>query len=209
MGEINSTGSRGIVKRQTILELSGVTQSMGPHVKTSREVQGLVTRVRPGVTRHAPHLPDIVLSVMGLVKVQQVLVEGSVDMAMDQDVGIMGDLMAITEDLVATTEDLITTTEDLVETTEDLVETTEDLVATTEDLVATMEDLVVTTEDLGATTEDLEETMGASIMGAVFPTADMDRIVILATTANTTMVSSLGPWPVSSMEGRHQRKRIV
>merc|ERR1712177_19273 len=186
MGEINSTGSRGIVKRQTILELSGVTQSMGPHVKTSREVQGLVTRVRPGVTRHAPHLPDIVLSVMGLVKVQQVLVEGSVDMAMDQDVGIMGDLMAITEDSVATTEDL----------------------------VATMEDLVVTTEDLGATTEDLEETMGASIMGAVFPTADMDRIVILATTANTTMVntttvSSLGPWPVSSMEGRHQRRRIA
>jgi len=154
---------------------------MGPHVRTSREVQGLVTRVRPGVTRHAPHLPDIVLSVMGLVEVEQVLVEGSVDMAMDQDVGIMGDLMAITEDLVATTEDLATTTEDLVETTEDLV--------------ATMEDLV--------------ETMGASIMGAVFQTADMDRIVILATTANTTMVSSLGPWPVSSMEGRHQRKRIV
>merc|ERR1712115_255611 len=158
---------------------------------------------------------------MGLVEVEQVLVEGSVDMAMDQDVGIMGDLMAITEDLVATTEDLITTTEDLVETTEDLVETTEDLAATMEDLVvttedlgATTEDLVETTEDLGATTEDLEETMGASIMGAVFPTADMDRIVILATTANTTMVntttvSSLGPWPVSSMEGRHQRKRIV
>merc|ERR1712177_41085 len=199
MGEINSTGSRGIVKRQTILELNGVTQSMGPHVRTSREVQGLVTRVRPGVTRHAPHLPDIVLSVMGLVEVEQVLVEGSVDMAMDQDVGIMGDLMAITEDLVATTEDLMATMEDLV--------------VTTEDLGATTEDLVETTEDLGATTEDLEETMGASIMGAVFPTADMDRIVILATTANTTMVntttvSSLGPWPVSSMEGRHQRRRI-
>jgi len=169
---------------------------MGPHVRTSREVKGLVTRVRPGVTRHAPHLPDIVLSVMGLVEVEQVLVEGSVDMAMDQDVGIMGDLMAITEDLVATTEDLITTTEDLITTTEDLIITTEDLVATTEDLVA---------------------TMGASIMGtmgAVFPTADMDRIVILATTVNTTMVntttvSSLGPWPVSSMEGRHQRRRIV
>jgi len=166
---------------------------MGPHVKTSREVKGLVTRVRPGVTRHAPHLPDIVLSVMGLVEVEQVLVEGSVDMAMDQDVEIMGDLMAITEDLVATTEDLITTTEDLITITEDLVATTEGLVATTEDLVA---------------------TMGASIMGAVFPTADMDRIVILATTANTTMVntttvSSLGPWPVSSMEGRHQRRRIA
>merc|ERR1712098_524587 len=119
---------------------------MGPHVRTSREVQGLVTRVRPGVTRHAPHLPDIVLSVMGLVEVEQVLVEGSVDMAMDQDAGMTGDLMAI---------------------------------------------------------------MGASIMGAVFQTADMDRIVILATTANTIMVSSLGPWPVSSMEGRHQRRRIV
>jgi len=164
---------------------------MGPHVRTSREVKGLVTRVRPGVTRHAPHLPDIVLSVMGLVEVEQVLVEGSVDMAMDQDVGIMGDLMAITEDLVATTEDLITTTEDLITITEDLVATTEDLVA----------------------------IMGASIMGAVFPTADMDKIVILATTVNTTManttmvntttVSSLGPWPVSSMEGRHQRRRIV
>merc|ERR1719153_1530060 len=105
---------------------------------------------------------------------------------MDQDVGIMGDLMEITEDLVATTEDLITTTEDL---------------------ITTMEDLIITTEDLVA-------TMGASIMGAVFPTADMDRIVILATTANTTMantttVSSLGPWPVSSMEGRHQRRRIA
>merc|ERR1712072_358609 len=112
----------------------------------SREVKGLVTRVRPGVTRHAPHLPDIVLSVMGLVEVEQVLVEGSVDMAMDQDVGIM----------------------------EDLTATTEDLVETTEDLVATMEVLV-------ATTEDLVETMGASIMGAVFQTADMDRIVILAT----------------------------
>merc|ERR1712177_61594 len=174
MGEINSTGSRGIVKRQTILELNGVTQSMGPHVRTSREVQGLVTRVRPGVTRHAPHLPDIVLSVMGLVEVEQVLVEGSVDMAMDQDVGIMEDLMAITEDSVATTEGLGATTEDLV-----------------------------------ATTEDLVETMGASIMGAVFPIADMDRIVILATTANTTTVSSLGPWPVSSMEGRHQGRRIV
>merc|ERR1712098_1004760 len=113
---------------------------MGPHVRTSREVQGLVTRVRPGVTRHAPHLPDIVLSVMGLVEVEQVLVEGSVDMAMDQDAGMM--------------------------------------------------------EDLVATTEDLVETMGASVMGAVFQTADMDRIVILATTANTIMVSSLGPWPV-------------
>merc|ERR1712115_283621 len=151
---------------------------------------------------------------MGLVEVEQVLVEGSVDMAMDQDVGIMGDLMAITEDLVETTEDLVETTEDLAATTEDLVETTEDSVATTEDLGATTEDLVETTEDLGATTEDLEETMGASIMGAVFPTADMDRIVILATTANTTMVntttvSSLGPWPVSSMEGRHQRRRIA
>merc|ERR1712098_101162 len=115
--------------------------------------------------------------------------------AMDQDVGIMGDLMAITEDLAATTEDLVETTEDSVATMEDLVETTEDLVATT--------------EDLAATTEDLVETMGASIMGAVFQTADMDRIVILATTANTIMVSSLGPWPVSSMEGRHQRRRIV
>jgi len=133
---------------------------MGPHVKTSREVKGLVTRVRPGVTRHAPHLPEIVLSVMDLVEVEQVLVEGSVDMAMDQDAGMMGDLMAIMEDLVATTEDLV-------------------------------------------------ETMGASIMGAVFQTADMDRIVILATTANTIMVSSLGPWPVSSMEGRHQRRRIA
>merc|ERR1711962_356796 len=114
---------------------------------------------------------------MGLVEVEQVLVEPSVDMDMDQDVG--------------TTEDLITTTEDLIITTEDLTTTTEDLVATTEDLVA---------------------TMGASIMGtmgAVFPTADMDRIVILATTVNTTMVSSLGPWPVSSMEGRHQRRRIA
>jgi len=162
---------------------------MGPHVRTSREVQGLVTRVRPGVTRHAPHLPDIVLSVMGLVEVEQVLVEGSVDMAMDQDVEIMEDLMAITEDLVATTEDLGATTEDLVATTGDLITTTEDLVAI-----------------MGAS---IMGTMGASIMGAVFPTADMDRIVILATTANTTMVSSLGPWPVSSMEGRHQRKRIV
>merc|ERR1711962_1486828 len=98
----------------------------------------------------------------------------------------------------------------------------EDLVATTEDLVATTEDLVATTEDLVATTEDLVATMGASIMGtmgAVSPTADMDRIVILATTvnittvntttANTTTVSSLGPWPVSSMEGRHQRRRIA
>jgi len=147
----------------------------------------LVTKVRPGVTRHAPHLPEIVLSVMGLVEVEQVLVEGSVDMAMDQDVGIMGDLMAITEDLVATTEDLITTTEDLI--------------TTTEDLVAIM----------GAS---IMGTMGASIMGAVFPTADMDRIVILAIMANTTMVntttvSSLGLWPVSSMEGRHQRRRIA
>jgi len=190
---------------------------MGPHVRTSREVQGLVTRVRPGVTRHAPHLPDIVLSVMGLVEVEQVLVEGSVDMDMDQDVGIMEDLMATTEDLVATTEDLITTTEDSITITEDLVATTEDLITTTEDLITITEDLVATTEDLVATTEDLVATTGgsimgttgASIMGAVFPTADMDRIVILATTANTTMVSSLGPWPVSSMEGRHQRKRIV
>jgi len=176
---------------------------MGPHVKTSREVKGLVTRVRPGVTRHAPHLPDIVLSVMGLVEVEQVLVEGSVDMAMDQDVEIMGDLMAITEDLVATTEDLVATMEDLAETTEDLVATTEDLVETTEVLVATTEDLG---EIMGAS---IMGTMGASTMGAVFPTADMDRIVILATTANTTTVSSLGPWPVSSMEGRHQRRRIV
>merc|ERR1712126_627566 len=156
------------VTGQTILELSGVTQNMDPHVKTSREVKGLVTRARPGVTRHAPHLPDIVLSVMALVEVEQVLVEASVDMAMDQDVEIM-------EDLVATTEDLITITGDLI--------------TTTEDLVATM----------GASMG----TMGALIMGAVFPTADMDRIVILATTANTTManttVSSLGPWPVSSM----------
>merc|ERR1712098_586328 len=112
---------------------------MGPHVKTSREVKGLVTRVRPGVTRHAPHLPDIVLSVMGLVEVEQVLVAGSVDMDMDQDVEIMEDLITTTEDLVATTGDLITTTEDLV------------------------------------------AIMGASIMGTVFPTADMDRIVILAT----------------------------
>merc|ERR1711962_161013 len=119
---------------------------------------------------------------MGLVEVEQVLVEGSVDMDMDQDVGIMADLMEITEDLVETTEDLITTTEDLVETTEDLVAST------------------------GAS---IMGTMGASIMGAVFPTADMDRIVILATTVNTTTVSSLGPWPVSSMEGRHQRRRIV
>jgi len=200
---------------------------MGPHVRTSREVKGLVTRVRPGVTRHAPHLPDIVLSVMGLVEVEQVLVEGSVDMAMDQDVGIMGDLMEITEDLITTTEDLIITTEDLVATTEDLITTTEDLITTTEDLIITTEDLITTTEDLVATTEDLVATMGASIMGtmgasimgAVFPTADMDRIVILATTvnttmvnttmANTTMVSSLGPWPVSSMEGRHQRRRIA
>jgi len=154
---------------------------MDQHVKTSREVKGLVTRVRPGVTRHAPHLPDIVLSVMGLVEVEQVLVEGSVDMAMDQDVAIMEDLVATTVDLVATTEDLITITGDLI--------------TTTEDLVATME------ASMG--------TMGASIMGAVFPTADMDRIVILATTANTTTVSSLGPWPVSSMEGRHQRRRIA
>merc|ERR1712126_329686 len=107
---------------------------------------------------------------------------------MGQDGGIMGDLMAITEDLVATTEDLVATMEDLVVTTEDLVETTEVLVATTEDLV---------------------ETMGASIMMAVLPTADMERIVILATTANTTTASSLGPWPVSSMEERHQRRRIV
>merc|ERR1712126_644850 len=114
------------VTGQTILELSGVTQNMDPHVKTSREVKGLVTRVRPGVTRHAPHLPEIVLSVMGLVEVDQVLVEGSVDMAMGQDVEIMGDLMAITEDLVATTEDLITTTEDLITTTEDLITITED-----------------------------------------------------------------------------------
>merc|ERR1712115_674275 len=106
---------------------------------------------------------------MGLVEVEQVLVEGSVDMDMDQDVGIMEDLMATTEDLVATTEDLITITEDLVATTEDLVATTEDLVATTGGSI------------MGTT--------GASIMGAVFPTADMDRIVILATTANTTMVS--------------------
>merc|ERR1711962_1018557 len=124
---------------------------------------------------------------MGLVEVEQVLVEGSVDMAMDQDVG--------------TTEDLITTTEDLVATTEDLITTTEDLGATTEDLVAIM----------GAS---IMGTMGASIMGAVFPTADMDRIVILATTVNTTtvnttMVSSQGPWPVLSMEGRHQRRRIA
>merc|ERR1711962_340959 len=116
---------------------------------------------------------------MGLVEVEQVLVEGSVDMDMDQDVEIMEDLITITEDLITTTEDLI-----------------------------------ITTEDLVATTEDLVATMGASIMGAVFPTADMDRIVILATTANTTMVntttvSSLGPWPVSSMEGRHQRRRIA
>jgi len=164
---------------------------MGQHVKTSREVKGLVTRVRPGVTRHAPHLPDIVLSVMGLVEVEQVLVEASVDMAMDQDVAIMEDLVATTVDLVATTEDLITITGDLI--------------TTTEDLVATME------ASMG--------TMGASIMGAVFPTADMDRIVILAimanttmvntTTVNTTMVSSLGPWPVSLMEGRHQRRRIA
>jgi len=193
---------------------------MGPHVRTSREVKGLVTRVRPGVTRHAPHLPDIVLSVMGLVEVEQVLVEGSVDMAMDQDVEIMGDLMAITEDLVATTEDLIITTEDLITTTEDLVATMEDLIITTEDLTTTTEDLVATTEDLVATMgASIMGTMGASIMGAVFPTADMDRIVILATTvnttmvnttmANTTMVSSLGPWPVSSMEGRHQRRRIA
>jgi len=154
---------------------------MGQHVKTSREVKGLVTRVRPGVTRHAPHLPDIVLSVMGLVEVEQVLVEASVDMAMDQDVAIMEDLMAIMEDLV---------------------ETTVDLIIITEDLITTMEDLVAT---MGASMG----TMGASTMGAVFPTADMDRIVILATTANTTTVSSLGPWPVSSMEGRHQRRRIV
>merc|ERR1712115_736788 len=126
---------------------------------------------------------------MGLVEVEQVLVEGSVDMAMDQDVEIMEDLMAITEDLVATTEDLGATTEDLVATTGDLITTTEDLVATTGALI------------MG--------TMEASIMGAVFPTADMDRIVILATTANTAMVSSLGPWPVSSMEGRHQRRRIA
>merc|ERR1712240_356289 len=103
---------------------------------------------------------------MGLVEVEQVLVEASVDMAMDQDVAIM-------EDLVATTEDLITITGDLI--------------TTTEDLVATME------ASMG--------TMGASIMEAVFPTADMDRIVILATTintimVNTTAVSSLGPWPV-------------
>merc|ERR1712115_185466 len=119
---------------------------------------------------------------------------------MDQDVEIMEDLMAITEDLVATTEDLGATTEDLVATTGDLITTTEDLVATTGDLITTTEDLVA--------------IMGASIMGSVFPTADMDRIVILATTANTAMVntttvSSLGPWPVSSMEGRHQRRRIA
>merc|ERR1711962_10228 len=119
---------------------------------------------------------------MGLVEVEQVLVEGSVDMDMDQDVEIMEDLITITEDLITTTEDLIITTEDLV--------------ATTEDLVAIM----------GASTM---ETMGAPIMGAVFPTADMDRIVILATTANTTTVSSLGAWPVSSMEGRHQRRRTA
>jgi len=193
---------------------------MGPHVKTSREVKGLVTRVRPGVTRHAPHLPEIVLSVMGLVEVEQVLVEGSVDMAMDQDVEIMEDLMATTEDLVATTENLITITGDLITTTEDLITTTEDLITTTEDLVATTGDLITTTEDLVAIMgASIMGTMGASIMGAVFPTADMDRIVILATTANTTMgnttmvitttVSSLGPWPVSSMEGRHQRRRIA
>jgi len=113
----------------------------------------------------------------------------------------MGDLITITEGLVATTEDSITTMEDLITITEDLITTTEDLVATTEDLVAIM----------GAS---IMGTMGASIMGAVFSIADMDRIVILATTANTTMantttVSSLGPWPVSSMEGRHQRRRIV
>jgi len=115
---------------------------------------------------------------MGLVEVEQVLVEASVDMAMDQDVEIMADLMA----------------------------TTEDLVATTASIMEIMEASIM-------------GTMGASIMEAVFPTADMDRIVILATTANTTMVittmantttvSSLGPWPVSSMEGRHQRRRIV
>jgi len=163
---------------------------MGQHVKTSREVKGLVTRVRPGVTRHAPHLPDIVLSVMGLVEVEQVLVEGSVDMAMDQDVAIMGDLMAIMEDLVAIMEDLITTTEVLVATTVDLV------ASTGASIMETMEASIM-------------GTMAASIMEAVFPTADMDRIVILATTANTTTVSSLGPWPVSSMEGRHQRRRIV
>merc|ERR1712115_604511 len=138
---------------------------------------------------------------MGLVEVEQVLVEGSVDMAMDQDVEIMEDLMAITEDLGATTEDLVATTGDLITTTEDLVATTGDLITTTEDLVAIM----------GAS---IMGTMEASIMGAVFPTADMDRIVILATTANTAMVntttvSSLGPWPVSSMEGRHQRRRIA
>merc|ERR1711955_112582 len=97
---------------------------------------------------------------------------------------------------------------------EDLVATTVDLVATTEDLITITGDLITTTEDLVATMEASMGTMGASIMGAVFPTADMDRIVILATTANTTMVnttmvSSLGPWPVSSMEGRHQRRRIA
>merc|ERR1712133_213414 len=148
------------------------------------------TRVRPGVTRHAPHLPDIVLSAMGLVEVEQVLVEASVDMAMDQDVAIMGDLMAIMEDLVAIMEDSITTTEVLV--------------ATTVDLVATMGASIMETMEAS-----IMGTMGASIMEAVFPTADMDRIVILATTANTTTVSSLGPWPVSSMEGRHQRRRIA
>merc|ERR1712133_223649 len=97
---------------------------------------------------------------------------------------------------------------------EDLVATTVDLVATTEDLITITGDLITTTEDLVATMEASMGTMGASIMEAVFPTADMDRIVILATTVNTIMVntttvSSLGPWPVSSMEGRHQRRRIA
>jgi len=149
---------------------------MAPLVRTSREVQGSATRVRPGVTKHAPPLPDTALSVMDRVE-EGGLAGGSVDMDMDQDVAIMGDSMAITEDLVATTEDLVATTEDLVETTEDLV-----------------------------------AIMGDSIMGAVLPTADMDRIVILAatvnittvntttvntTTANITTASSQGPWPVS------------
>merc|ERR1712098_737199 len=119
----------------------------------------------------------------GLVELEQVLVAGSVDMDMDQDVEIMEDLMAITEDLVATTEDLITTTEDLV--------------------------AIMGASIMGTMGASIMGTMGASTMGAVFPTADMDRIVILATTAITTTVSSLGPWPVSSMEGRHQRRRIV
>merc|ERR1712002_532826 len=102
---------------------------------------------------------------------------------MDQDVAIMGDLMAIMEDLITTTEVLV---------------------ATMVDLVATMGASIMETMEAS-----IMGTMGASIMEAVFPTADMDRIVILATTANTTTVSSLEPWPVSSMEGRHQGRRIV